>query len=393
LYDKPHWDRLGAIHERFDPSTLDNATLDEMRAALRYLRTGSLDDEDEEEVEEEEIDEYVAFADDEVGISSTNRRSSYNTTRWLIYDLQYNVTNLILAAVQHNPDAPIIFKHWYPQLVTYARYQSARDCNFDFTYDDVDAANITELQDYYAGFGYDEIPRKAPAETGIIALEDLDEDEIKMAAFAAWVTHVYNPKIDEIDYEKEELPYVLSAKNIFDEDHYEERLHPDLPDQEAIEEDMENWREQTTGEQDTEEMRQYRDGVAKTTRYKPIDDEEFREMYRGHLVVACTGVDEDLEVAERITERFKKEFGKAVYVETRIMSLALPEDNVLEIWLESYEIDLLHSKKRALSAFEDWPGPADVDDKQLDWLTDQVRFLISDDARNSFRLETEYPVY
>jgi hypothetical protein len=75
------------------------------------------------------------------------------------------------------------------------------------------------------------------------------------------------------------------------------------------------------------------------------------------------------------------------------MALAREEDNVFEIWLESYEIDLLHSKKRATSVgTQDWTGPAEVDDAQIDYLTERVRFLISDDARYSYRMELDYAV-
>lgn len=119
--------------------------------------------------------------------------------------------------------------------------------------------------------------------------------------------------------------------------------------------------------------------------YKATNDEEFQREFRGHLVIACTGEDSDLEVAEKVTQRFEIEFGKSVYVETRVHALARPEDNVFEIWLESYDIDLLHSKKRATSNAKGWDGPAEVDDAQVDSLVEQVRFLISDDARYGYR--------
>merc|ERR1712100_509172 len=107
----------------------------------------------------------------------------------------------MLSAIRHNPNAPVLFQHWYPQLVTYERYQHARDRNYDFTWDDVENADIAELERYYAGFGYSEIPRRAPSETGIISLEDLDEEEIKMAAFENWMKEVYNPEWDRKDFD------------------------------------------------------------------------------------------------------------------------------------------------------------------------------------------------
>jgi hypothetical protein len=71
------------------------------------------------------------------------------------------------------------------------------------------------------------------------------------------------------------------------------------------------------------------------------------------------------------------------------MAHARPEDNVFEIWLESYEIDLLHSKKRAMSNNKNWKGPAECDDQQIDYLVERVGFLISDESRYSYRMELE----
>jgi hypothetical protein len=99
-----------------------------------------------------------------------------------------------------------------------------------------------------------------------------------------------------------------------------------------------------------------------------------------------------LEIAEKITERMTKEYGKQVYVETRVLAYALEEDFVFEVWLESYDIELLHSKKRAAANAKDWSGPVECDDNQIDWLTEQVGFLISDDSRYSYRMDTDLPV-
>jgi hypothetical protein len=308
--------------------------------------------------------------------------SAYNVTNWLLYDLDFNVSNLILAAVQHNPDAPILFQHWYPQLVTYQRYQHARDRNFDFTWNDVEKADVSELQRYYAGFGYDEIPNKAPSETGIISLEDMDEEDIKMAAFESWMTDVYNPESDRKDFDDESL---RDEDNVFSE-FYEDPQHPDLPTFEDSLEDVEQWQAEMG---DDPAVRGYRDMMGRSFAYDVVHDEEFEREFRGHLIIACTGEDSDLEIAEKLTLRFEKEFGKQVFVETRVMALAREEDNVFEIWLESYEIDLLHSKKRATSNAKGWTGPADVDDAQIEYLTERVRFLISDDARYSYRMQMD----
>jgi hypothetical protein len=307
----------------------------------------------------------------------------YNVTRWLLYDLDFNVTNLILAAVKHNREAPILFQHWYPQLFTYERYQNVRERDFDFSWDDVEQADMTELERYYAGFGYDKIPTKAPAETGIISLEDLDEEEIKMAAFENWVTEVYNPEWDRKDFDDDDMQ---DEDNVFS-DYFEAPQHPDLPTFADAVEDIEGWNEEMG---DDPAIQEYRDMMGQVFEYDVVHDEEFQREFRGHLIVACTGEDSDMDTAEKITVRFEKEFGKKVFVETRLMQLARPEDNVFEIWLESYDIDLLHSKKRATSNAKGWDGPAECDDAQIDYLVNRVRFLISDDARYSYRMDMEY---
>jgi len=136
----------------------------------------------------------------------------------------------------------------------------------------------------------------------------------------------------------------------------------------------------------SEEDQEWRDQFATVEKFEYRDDPEGQAEFRGHLVVACTPSEEDLDVAEQITVRFKEEFGKAVFVETRVLGHARMEDNVFEVWLESYEIDLLHSKRQAFINSKLWTGPSDVDAKQLDYLVDRVKYLISDDARYSYRM-------
>ena len=314
--------------------------------------------------------------------------SAYNVTNWLLYDLDFNVSNLILSAIQHNKHAPILFHHWYPQLVVYERYQHARDRNFDFTWEDVEQADSTELQRYYAGFGYDEIPSKAPAETGIINLDELDEEDIKMAAFENWMTDVYNPEMDRKDFDDDTM---RDEDNVFS-DFYEYPQHPDLPSMEDVIDDIEQFQYENIGMDNANkypDVKEYRDMMGQTFDYEVVQDEEFVRDFRGHVIIACTGHDTDLEMAERITLRFEQEFGKQVYVETRIMALAREDDNVYEIWIESYDIELLHSKKRAVANIKGWTGPAEIDDAHIEFLTNRVRFLISDDARYSYRMELD----
>ena len=344
------WDKVTAKDLATDWYALDNQTLTEMDACL-----------------------------EEIG------GSAYNCTRWLLYDLDFNVTNLILAAVKHNRQAPILFQHWYPQLLTYERYQHARDRDFDFNWEDVEQADISELERYYSGFGYSEIPKKAPAETGIISLEDLDEEELRMAAFENWMIEVYNPEVDRLDFDDDDF---RDEDNVYSK-FYEAPQHPDLPSYEDTQEDLEMWEEEMG---DNEEDREYKELYGREFKYKVAKDEEFEKEFRGHLVVACSPDDADLEIAEIITARMDQEFGKKVYVETRVMAHAREEDSVFEVWLESYEIDLLHSKRRATLGSKGWEGPAECDAAQIDYIVEEVRFLISDDARYSYRREMDIPV-
>lgn len=312
--------------------------------------------------------------------------ASYNVTKWILYDLDFNVTNLMLAAVKHNREAPILFQHWYPQLNTYSRYKDAQDRDFDFTWDDVEAADLSELERYYQGMGYNKIPEKAPAETGMVEFDYLDEEEIKMAAFESWVSEVYNSEHDRKDFDDDEW---RDEDNVFS-NYYEHPPHPDLPSFEETQEDLGAWHDKMGTDEELagdDATKAYRDHLAQGFNYSIVDDEEFEEEFRGHLVVACTGDDADLEIAERITLAMEKAHGKQVYVETQIIAHAREEDNVFEVWLESYEIELLHSKRRATSNTKDWDGPSEIDDKQLDYLVDRVGFLISDDARYSYSYE------
>jgi hypothetical protein len=201
-----------------------------------------------------------------------------------------------------------------------------------------------------------------------------------MAAFESWMTEVYNPEWDRKDFDDDEL---RDEDNVFSK-YFEPPQHPDLPVYEDIQQDLAEW-DQEIGEE--EKDKEYKEFMGRDFQYEVIEDEEFEREFRGHLVVACTGADADLEVAEKITARMAKEFGKKIFVETRVYAHALDIDNVFEIWLESYDIDLLHSKKRASMNTKGWDGPVECDDKQIDWLVEKVGFLISDDARYSYRYE------
>jgi len=312
-------------------------------------------------------------------IENSNTMACPEPEMWLMYDNKFNVTNLILASFMHNAEAPIMFTQWMPQLEVYERYAEQRAKNFEWTWDDVEAADMDELQRYYKGIGYDAIPKKGEGETGIITLDTspMDDEEREMLALENWMDEVYNEDLDNLLFDDESFE---PRDNVFDPDFGTSSSNKDAATEEKF------MREYETFEREfSEEDQEWRDQFATVEKFEHRDDPEGQEAYRGHLVVAVSPSEEDVNVAEKIHERFGKEFGKAVFVETRVMGHARASDNVFEVWLESFEIDLLHSKRQAFINSKLWTGPSEVDDKQLEYLVERVKYLISDDARYSYR--------
>lgn len=313
-------------------------------------------------------------------MENSNTMACPEPENWLVYDLNFNVTNLILASFKHNPEAPIIFTQWMPQLEVYERYASQRAKKFEWTWDDVEQADVDELKRYYKGIGYDHIPTKDAGETGVIKLDTspMDDEEREMLALENWMDEVYNEESDNLLFDDENFE---PRDNVFDPDYGTSSSDKSSAIEEKFMKEYEAFEREFS-----EETQEWRDQFATVERFEYRDDPEGQEQFRGHLVVAITPTDADMEVAEKITLRFKKEFDKAVFVETRVLGHARPEDNVFEVWLESYEIDLLHSKRQAFINSKLWTGPSEVDDNQLDYLVTKVRYLISDDARYSYRM-------
>ena len=313
-------------------------------------------------------------------METSNTMACPEPENWLVYDLNFNVTNLILASFKHNPEAPIMFTQWMPQLEVYERYASQRAKNFEWTWDDVEQADMDELKRYYKGIGYDHIPTKNPGETGVITLDTspMDDEEREMLALENWMDEVYNEESDNLLFDDENFE---PRDNVFDPDYGTSSSDKSSAVEEKFMKEYESFEREFS-----EESQEWRDQFATVEKFEYRDDPEGQEQFRGHLVVAITPTDEDMSIAEKITTRFKEEFDKAVFVETRVLGHARPEDNVFEVWLESYEIDLLHSKRQAFINSKLWTGPSEVDDKQLDYLVEKVRYLISDDARFSYRM-------
>lgn len=313
-------------------------------------------------------------------IENSNTMASPEPEMWLMYDLKFNVTNLILASFKHNPEAPIMFTQWMPQLEVYARYADQREKEFHWTWDDVEQADMEELERYYKGIGYDSIPKKDPSETGVITLDEseMDDEEREMLALENWYDEVYNEETANLLFDDENFE---PRDNVYDDDFGSSSSDKSTALEEKFMKEFEAFEREFS-----EETQEWRDQFATVEKFEYRDDPEGQKEFRGHLVIACTPTEDDVDLAEKITERFRDEFGKAVFVETRVLGHARMEDNVFEVWLESYEIDLLHSKRQAFINSKLWDGPSEVDDKQLEYLVDEVKYLISDDARYSYRM-------
>jgi len=295
--------------------------------------------------------------------------------RWLLYDLNFNVTNLIFASCKHNPDAPLILNQWMPQLCTYNRYAAVREHNFRFTWDDCKDVDMDELLRYYKGLGHDEIPSFTPNETNIVQVDtEVDEDVRKAAAVEAWIDEIYLDEEEEVYFDDEEFQ---PEDNIYDPSFKLDEEESKKPFFEEYGEFNKKYENAT---------KEWKEIYVQETNYTVENDEEANREYRGCLVVACTSSNEDLDLAERLTLRIRDEYGKKVHVETRVLAHARESDKVLEIWMESYDIELIHSKRRSTYDPDVWEGPGEVDDVQFEYLIDKVGYLISDDARYSYQL-------
>jgi len=330
---------------------LDEQTLDEIELCLNASATDANDLEYKESIKNED------------------------PIRWILYDRNFNVTNLMLASCKYNPGAPLLLNHWMPQLCVFSKYADAREREFVWTWDDCADIEMDELARYYKGLGYDEIPTFSPKDTNVVEIETKYDDEmITMAAFEHWMDEVYNPEDEDLYFDDDAFQ---PENNVYDFNYGME----DTDEVKAFEIELDEFKMEHTNE-----TQEWRDNFAKEKNYTVIVDEEAVKDFRGYLVVACCGSDSDVELAERITARMGEAHGKQVHVETRVYSHARESDNVYEIWLESYDITLLHSKRGANYNAKAWDGPADVDEKQMVYLVDKVGHLIGDDSRYSYHL-------
>lgn len=339
------------IRPHYELDQLDRQTLDEINLCLN------------------------ASATDANGIEYSEAIKNEDPIRWLLYDLDFDVANLMLAACKHSPTAPLLLNQWMPQLCAYSRYADVRDNAFQFTWEDCEKADMDELKRYYQGLGYDQIPTFKPRDTNIVELEtEYDQEDMTMAAFENWMDEVYIEDDENLYFDDEDFQ---PENNVFDFDY----AMQDSDHITSFKAELRDFKDEHSNE-----TQAWKNKYVRETNYTFSKDDTGAEQFRGHLVVACCGSDQDLALAEKITNRMEEEFDKMVYVETRVYSHARQEDNLYEIWLESYDIEQLHSRRGAFYNSKQWLGPPDVDDEQLDSIVKRVEFLIGDDARYSYRL-------
>ena len=332
-----------------------------------YIMTNVLDEETRNEILN--LDDEVPLDED----GEPDEIELHRQRKQLIYDLDFNITNVFLASFKVNPDAPVILEHWMFEMRNWTRYDYVRESGFNFTWDDVDNADTEELDKYWKGTGTDGTPKPSPRENpNIIEWDEstLTFEEENLLALETWMDEVYQDD-DDINLDDEDL---MPEDNPAAPEHgllSEDVLPPELKDVEEFEEKYSHM------------SQEWRDEYVTKTEYKVVN--KIDSDFRGHLVIACSSTEEDLEMSEKLTMRMDKEFGEQVFVETRVVGHAKPEDHLYEIWLESWEIELLHSKRRAVFQ-KDWEGPRDITEDYIDDLVNKIDFYISDDFRHSFLL-------
>eukprot|EP00594_Rhizosolenia_setigera_P005064 CAMPEP_0178948922 /NCGR_PEP_ID=MMETSP0789-20121207/5742_1 /TAXON_ID=3005 /ORGANISM="Rhizosolenia setigera, Strain CCMP 1694" /LENGTH=683 /DNA_ID=CAMNT_0020629343 /DNA_START=36 /DNA_END=2087 /DNA_ORIENTATION=+ len=360
--------KLNEIQEeiRTGVTKIENVDLIDDEYMMRYV----LDEQTANEIMN--LDDEVLVDDD----GQLNEEELHKQRKQLIYDLDYNVTNLFLASLKVNPDAPVILDQWMYQLRNYTRYEYVRLQNFNFTWDDVDNSDVTELEAYYKGTGIDEIPKPNRLENpNVIEWDEkpLTFEEEQILALENWMEEVYQDE-DDITLDDEEL---MPEDNPAAPEHgfaQEDQADPVMKDVKEFEDKYQHmsqdWRDQYVERKQLEVVNK-------------LDSD-----FRGHLVIACSPTQEDINLASKLTERMDKEFGEQVYVETRVIGHAKPQDYLYEIWIESWEVKLLHSKRRAVFQ-RDWEGARDITDEVMDSIVEQVEFWISDKVKYSFFYESD----
>ena len=104
-------------------------------------------------------------------------------------------------------------------MEVYDKYAEGQDRKFEYTWEEANAVDMSELENYWRGLGYDAIPTRTERETNIITIEPPDEDEIQMSHLQEWMKEVYNPEFDQVFFDDDSFtPY----DSVFADEFYEE---------------------------------------------------------------------------------------------------------------------------------------------------------------------------
>jgi len=110
-------------------------------------------------------------------------------------------------------------------------------------------------------------------------------------------------------------------------------------------------------------------------------------VVRGLIVVVTSkdgGREDDEGQIGKLVEGIEKTFGEVVEVERRFMGSK--EDNLLEVWIESYEHTLLFSRRSA-TVDKKWEGGDVLDEKERGGILDSIGEHVSDGARYGYFID------
>mmetsp|Transcript_7921 Transcript_7921/g.10120 ORF Transcript_7921/g.10120 Transcript_7921/m.10120 type:complete len:576 (-) Transcript_7921:31-1758(-) len=273
----------------------------------------------------------------------------------------WSYTALMLSAIKRNPDMPFVRPAWFnkvriekglPELS--AEELMTEQYRIEFTEDEVDAADASLVEKFFNMRGK-LLP--APDDTSD---PDYDQQQEMREFYMARIKVAEAEEDDGEDLESLEARWQAWFEEVYEEEELSEQFRLINQDEENMREDY-HWHE----------------------RYRHLEERCLNEGLNAKLVIAIKGDREDLKKCQMVTDRMKSEFGDELYVETQVFPEATSEDYLFEVWIVAYEDELLFSRRRHYYD-QDWPGPDDFRSEDLDKLVEEVRFHLSDDAKNGF---------
>lgn len=266
----------------------------------------------------------------------------------------WNYTALLLSAIKRNPDMPFARPDWFDKArvemglpeVDLMKEQYA----MEFTSADVEGADVSLVEDFYNLRG-----KELPAEDDVMS-EGYQLTQEEREFYMARIKIADEEEVDD----SLEARWQAWFEEVYDEEQLEEQFK-------LINQDEENMREDYHWHQ----------------RYRHLEERSRNPGLNAKLVIAVKGERSDLKKCEMVTQRMKAEFGDDLYVETQIFPEANIEDYLFEVWIVAYEDELLFSRRKHYYD-QEWPGPDDFRSEDLESLVDEVRFHLSDDAKNGF---------